>query len=60
MWIYPMLMRSRYNVDGENIVIKKYCKVEEHKTIQELFAGYVDDFEPTEINWGRPKGREVW
>ncbi len=47
-------------VDGDNIVIKKYCKVGEHRTIQELFTGYDDDFEPTEINWGSPKGREIW
>jgi antitoxin MazE len=47
-------------VDGDNIVIKKYCKVEEHKTIQELFAGYDNNYEPTEIKWGSPKGREIW
>ena len=30
------------------------------KTIEELFADYDDDYEPFSIEWGRPKGREIW
>ena len=29
-------------------------------TIQELFAGYDGEYEPQEIDWGCPVGREVW
>jgi len=47
-------------VDGENIIIKKSKKVAKHKTIQELFADFEDDYTPTEINWGNPDGAEIW
>ena len=30
------------------------------KTIEELFANYNGDYEPTLIDWGTPVGREIW
>jgi antitoxin MazE len=30
------------------------------KTIEELFIGYEGTYAPSEINWGRPVGNEVW
>ena len=28
--------------------------------IHELFAGYKGSYEPVDIDWGEPSGREVW
>lgn len=47
-------------VDGDTIVIKKCCKDAKHKTIQERFAGFDDEYTPTEIDWGKPEGNEIW
>ena len=30
------------------------------KSIDELFEGYEDDYEPIPIDWGTPVGNEVW
>ena len=30
------------------------------KSIDELFAGYEDEYEPIPIDWGTPVGDEVW
>lgn len=47
-------------VEDDSIIIKKHCKDAKHKTIQELFAGFNDEYEPIEINWGEPVGKEIW
>ena len=45
------------NNEGE-IVLKT---VRKRKSIQELFANYNDGFFQTEeIDWGKPRGNEVW
>jgi|APHig6443717497_1056834.scaffolds.fasta_scaffold42302_1 antitoxin MazE len=45
------------SVENEKIVIKAtYCR----KSIKELFAGYNEQYEPQEIDWGTPVGKEVW
>ncbi|MCL2170566.1 MAG: hypothetical protein FWB71_00320 [Defluviitaleaceae bacterium] len=31
-----------------------------HKTIEELFEGYEGEYEPIEIDWGEPVGKEIW
>ena len=28
--------------------------------IKELFNDYKGDYNPTEIDWGEPKGEEIW
>ncbi|MDR0947497.1 MAG: hypothetical protein LBM87_07145 [Ruminococcus sp.] len=33
---------------------------EEHSTIEELFEGFEGDYEPVEIDWGKPQGNELW
>jgi len=43
----------------DNIIIIKNA-APRRKTIQELFAGYDDDYTPEEIDWGNPVGNEVW
>lgn len=30
------------------------------KSIQELFADYQSDYQPSEMDWGEPEGNEVW
>ena len=29
-------------------------------TITELFKGYSGDYQPTELDWGAPQGKEMW
>ena len=29
-------------------------------TITELFEGYSGDHQPTEFDWGKPQGKEMW
>jgi len=43
---------------GNVIIIKNATP--KRKTIQELFAGYDEDYTPEEIDWGKPVGGEVW
>lgn len=44
--------------DG-TILIKK-AEPKKRKTIQELFDGYDGKYEPAEIDWGKPEGKEIW
>lgn len=44
--------------DKEKIIIKKAAK--RRKTIKELFANYHEEYQPIEIDWGKPEGREIW
>ena len=41
-----------------NIIIKHAAQ--KRKTIQELFDCYDGDYEPEEIDWGKPEGSEIW
>ena len=44
-------------VADEAIIIRPIAKT---RTIQELFASYDGDYKPQEIDWGAPKGSELW
>lgn len=44
---------------GENEIVLKSAKAKK-KSIQELFADYQGHYQPSEINWGEPEGKEVW
>lgn len=44
--------------EGDKIIIQKSAG--RPKTIQELFVGYEGTYEPHEIDWGEPVGKEVW
>jgi len=43
----------------DNVIIIKSA-AQKRQTIQELFAGYDDDYTPEEIDWGKPAGSEIW
>ena len=43
--------------DGKLIIEKAK---EKRKNIKELFADYKDDYQPEEIDWGKPEGEEIW
>lgn len=43
--------------DDDKIIIKKHSK---RKNIIELFDGYNGNYKPEEIDWGEPKGKEIW
>lgn len=46
-------------VEDNKIVIEKAPKTE-RKNIKELFKDYKGEYEPSEIDWGEPGGKEVW
>lgn len=43
----------------EDEIVLKSAKVKK-KSIQELFADYQGDYQPSEMEWGEPEGKEVW
>ena len=45
-------------VDNGKIIMEK-AKAK-RKNIKELFKNYKEDYTPTEIDWGEPKGEEIW
>ena len=45
-------------VDNGKIVMEKAKS--KRKNIKELFENYKEEYEPTEIDWGEPKGEEIW
>ena len=44
-------------VDNDKLIIEKAKN--KRKNIKELFADYKGDYEPTEIDWGNPEGKEI-
>ncbi len=46
-------------IEDNKIVIEKAQKTE-RKNIKELFKDYKGEYEPSEIDWGEPEGKEVW
>lgn len=46
-------------VQNDKLVIEK-AKEKKRKNIKELFANYNEEYEPIEIDWGEPKGEEIW
>lgn len=42
----------------EDRIIIKLAK--EKKDIEVLFENFEGDYEPTEIDWGKPTGKEIW
>ena len=43
--------------ENESIIIKKTCV---KKSIKELFDGFDGVYEPIDIDWGKPVGKEIW
>lgn len=48
------------SAQGNRIVITKAEPQRKRQNIMELFEGYAGEYEPTEIDWGEPVGKEVW
>lgn len=45
-------------VDNGKLIIEKAKN--KRKNIKELFADYKENYEPIEVDWGEPKGAEIW
>ena len=45
-------------VDNGKLIIEKAKN--KRKNIKELFADYKGNYEPIEVDWGEPKGAEIW
>ncbi len=45
-------------VDNDKLIIEKAKN--KRKNIKELFADYKGEYEPTEIDWENPEGKEIW
>lgn len=45
-------------VDNGKLIMEKAKG--KRKNIKELFADYKGEYEPTEIDWGNPEGKEIW
>ena len=45
-------------VDNGKIVMEKVKA--KRKNIKELFENYKEEYQPNEIDWGEPKGEEIW
>ena len=45
------------SLEGETLIIQK---VRKRKTIEELFKDFDGKYEPRNLDWGEPAGREAW
>lgn len=45
-------------VEEGKLVIEKAKN--KRKNIKELFADYKEEYKPVDIDWGEPKGEEIW
>jgi antitoxin MazE len=48
------------SVENDMIIIKKAKEIKPYKSIEELFDGFDGEYEPMDIDWGKPVGKEVW
>ena len=46
-------------VDNGKLIIEK-TKDRKRKNIKELFKNYKGNYEPEKIDWGEPKGEDIW
>lgn len=46
--------------ENNSLIIKKSENKKEYKTIQERFKNFYGEYEPIEVDWGKPVGRELW
>ena len=46
-------------VEDDKLIIEK-AKDKKRKNIKELFEDFKGEYEPIEIDWGEPKGGEIW
>lgn len=50
----------RVSVEDGKIIVEPANRVHGRYTIKELVAQMPDDYQPEEVNWGPPQGREAW
>ena len=46
--------------ENNSLIIKKAESKRAHKTIQDRFKDFHGEYEPIEIDWGKPVGNEIW
>lgn len=44
-------------VENHKIIIEK---VDNEVTLDSIFANYDGEIKPSEYDWGKPEGREIW
>ena len=44
----------------ENRIIIEQAERKMRPTIDELFEGYNEEYQPEKIDWGRTEGKEIW
>ncbi len=47
------------SIENDMLVMKK-AESKKRKNIKELFKNYKGDYEPIDVDWGNPEGREIW
>jgi antitoxin MazE len=47
-------------VDGERIVLEPSRRIRGKYRLEDLVARMPVDYEPEEVDWGPPEGREAW
>lgn len=48
------------NEKKENIRDSKNVVKEDRRSIEDIFEGYEGEYTPIEVDWGAPKGKEIW
>lgn len=46
-------------VENGNIIIRK-SESKKHISIQDRFKDFSGEYEPIDIDWGNPEGKELW
>ena len=60
-----LLEALKWNCDEELVVSAKDDKLiiekaNKRKDINELFYGFNEEYQPVDMDWGSPKGEEIW
>ena len=53
-------VRRFFGREENGKIIIERTKPSTRQNIYELFDGYKGKYEPSEIDWGDPSGREIW
>ncbi len=46
--------------ENNSIIIRKTENKRANRTIQKRFEGFSGVYEPIEVDWGKPAGKEIW
>ena len=47
-------------VDGERLILEPSRRIRGKYRLEDLVARLPEDYQPEEVDWGPPVGREVW